>query len=145
MVYTTEMKYFCLKIQMVQKEVVSYAGYPGATFLLKETNVVTQIATGEGWREERTGLHENEYIETRRRWFTDKAEHDTQNGVSVINVMKGDELIVESPDNQFEPFIVHYAETYIVPACVGKYSIRLHGQSKGNYCGTLKAYVRFKE
>lgn len=108
-------------------------------------NVVTQIATGEGWSEERTGLHENEFIETRRHWFTDKVEHDTHNGVNVINVIKGDELIVESPDNQFEPFIVHYAETFIVPACVGKYSIRPHGQSKGNYCGTLKAYIRFKE
>ena len=27
-------------------------------------------AEGEGWVEERTGLHENEFIETRRHWFT---------------------------------------------------------------------------
>ena len=25
---------------------------------------------GDGWREERTGLHEREFIETRRHWFT---------------------------------------------------------------------------
>lgn len=108
-------------------------------------NAVTEIASGEGWREERTGLHENEFIETRRHWFTDKVDHDTMNGVNVINVIKGDELIVESPEGKFDPFVVHYAETFIIPACVGKYSIRPHGQSEGNYCGTLKAYVRFKE
>jgi mannose-6-phosphate isomerase class I len=27
------------------------------------------IAQGDGWREERTGLHEREFIETRRHWF----------------------------------------------------------------------------
>ena len=32
---------------------------------------VTPLASGEGWREERTGLHEREFIETRRHWFTD--------------------------------------------------------------------------
>ncbi len=108
-------------------------------------NAVTPVASGEGWREERTGLHENEFIETRRHWFTDKVEHNTHNGVQVINVIKGDELIVESPDNHFEPFVVHYAETFIVPACVGRYTIRPYGASEGNYCGTLKAFIRFKE
>ena len=108
-------------------------------------NAVTPIASGEGWREERTGLHENEFIETRRHWFTDQVEHHTNDGVNVINVIKGDELIVESPDHSFEPFVVHYAETFIVPASVGRYTIRPYGQSVGNYCGTLKAFVRFKD
>ena len=66
-------------------------------------------------------------------------------GVQVLNVIKGDELIVESPAGAFEPFIVHYAETFIVPACVGAYTIRPYGSSVGKYCGTIKAYVRFRQ
>ena len=108
-------------------------------------NLVEMIAEGDGWREERTGLHENEFIETRRHWFTDIVPHNTIGGVQVLNVIKGDELIVESPTNAFEPFIVHYAETFIIPACVGEYTIRPYGSSVGKYCGTIKAYVRFRQ
>lgn len=108
-------------------------------------NRIVPVAEGEGWREERTGLHENEFIETRRHWFTGKVTHHTGNGVNVFNVVEGDELIVESPTGAFEPFVVHYAETFIVPACVGEYTIRPYGASEGKECGTIKAYVRFRE
>ena len=70
--------------------------------------------------------------------------HNTGGGVNVFNVIEGDELIVESPVNAFEPFIVHYAETFIVPAVVGDYTIRPYDISEGKTCGTIKAYVRTK-
>ena len=108
-------------------------------------NRVEPIAEGDGWREERTGLHENEFIETRRHWFTAPVEHHTGNGVNVLNVIEGDTLLVESPTGAFEPFEVHYAETFIIPASVGAYTIRPYGASEGQPCGTIKAYVRFKE
>ena len=107
-------------------------------------NHLTKISEGDGWREERTGLHPNEFIETRRHWFTGTVPHNTGGGVNVFNVIEGDELIVESPVNAFEPFIVHYAETFIVPAVVGDYTIRPYGISEGKTCGTIKAYVRTK-
>ena len=107
-------------------------------------NHVEPVAEGEGWREERTGLHENEFIETRRHWFTGTVRHHTGGGVNVLNVVEGDELIVESPTHAFEPFVVHYAETFIIPACVGEYTIRPYGSSIGRECGTIKAYIRFK-
>jgi len=107
-------------------------------------NAVQPIAEGEGWREERTGLHENEFIETRRHWFTSKVEHPAGTGVNVLNLIEGDEAIVESPEGLFEPFVVHYAETFIIPASVGAYTIRPYGVSEGKECGTIKAYVRFK-
>jgi mannose-6-phosphate isomerase class I len=100
------------------------------------------IGTGEGWREERTGLHEREFIETRRHWFTKSVPHDTRGGVNVLNLVAGDEAIVESPGGAFEPFLVHYAETFIVPAAVGRYNIRPHGASVGRELATLKAFVR---
>jgi len=105
-------------------------------------NCVQPVAAGDGWREERTGLHEREFIETRRHWFTKLVAHDTNGGLNVLNLVEGEEAMVESPDGAFAPFLVHFAETFIVPAAVGQYSIRPHGQSAGKECATLKALVR---
>ncbi|NLE35312.1 MAG: mannose-6-phosphate isomerase [Bacteroidales bacterium] len=105
-------------------------------------NRVTKISEGDGWTEEFTGLHEREFIETRRHWFSKKVNHNTHGGVNVLNLVEGREIIVESPDDSFEPFIIHYAETFIVPASVGTYTIRPYGESEGKLCATIKAYVR---
>jgi hypothetical protein len=105
-------------------------------------NRIEPVAEGHGWREERTGLHEREFIETRRHWFSKKVCHNTNGGVNVLNLVEGDEAIVESPTNSFEPLLVHYAETFIIPACVGEYTIAPYGKSEGKEIATLKAYVR---
>jgi mannose-6-phosphate isomerase class I len=102
------------------------------------------IGEGDGWREERTGLHKNQFIETRRHWFTNTVIHHTCDSVNVLNLIEGNEVIVESPTNSFNPFIVHYAETFIVPASVNTYTIRPYGASEGMKCATIKAYVRHK-
>jgi len=104
--------------------------------------VVDPVAKGSGWREERTGLHEREFIETRRHWFTAPVHHSTNGGVNVLNLCEGREAVVESPTGQFSPFVVHYAETFIVPAAVGDYVLRPHGASEGQEFATIKAYVR---
>ena len=106
-------------------------------------NRIELLGCGDGWREERTGLHEREFIETRRHWFTKTVEHDTGGGVNVLNLVEGEAALVESPSGAFEPFVVHYAETFIVPAAVGRYRIRPHGLSTGRECATLKAFVRW--
>lgn len=106
-------------------------------------NAIAPVAHGEGWREERTGLHEREFIETRRHWFSKTVPHDTRGGVNVLNLVAGEEAIVESPENAFASFVVHYAETFIVPAAVGPYTIRPHGPAVGGgECATMKAFVR---
>ncbi|HWR15711.1 MAG TPA: class I mannose-6-phosphate isomerase [Terriglobales bacterium] len=107
-------------------------------------NRISPIAEGSGWREERTGLHEREFIETRRHWFTASAPHHTGGGVNVLNLVEGAEAVVESSTGTFEPFVVHYAETFIIPASVGEYTIKPHGPSVGKECGTIKAFVRTK-
>lgn len=105
-------------------------------------NCLVPITEGEGWREEATGLHEREFIETRRHWFTGRVPHDTNGSVQVLNLVEGREAIVESPVNAFAPFVVHYAETFIIPAVVGSYTIRPYGESEGKECATIKAYIR---
>ncbi|MBR5661049.1 MAG: class I mannose-6-phosphate isomerase [Bacteroidales bacterium] len=100
------------------------------------------VASGEGWEEIRTGLHPNEFIETRRTKFSAPVTHNTGGGVNVLNLVEGDEVIVTSPAGSFDPFIVHYAETFIIPAWLGEYVITPHGLSEGKTCMTIKAYVR---
>jgi len=105
-------------------------------------NAVAPVGSGDGWKEERTGLHKREFIETRRHWFTGTVLHCTNGGVNVLNLCEGEEAIVESTNGSFAPFLVHFAETFIVPAAVGCYTIRPHGRSEGKQCATIKAYVR---
>ncbi len=106
--------------------------------LLTPPQLITQ---GEGWKEERTGLHAREFIETRRHWFTGLVPHHTNGNVQVLNLVEGEEAVVESPDHAFDPFPVHYAETFIVPASVGSYTIRPSHKTATPYA-TVKAYVR---
>ncbi|MGA2247786.1 MAG: class I mannose-6-phosphate isomerase [Verrucomicrobiota bacterium] len=105
-------------------------------------NRVEPVTGGDGWREERTGLHKREFIETHRHWFTKTVPHCTGGGVNVLNLVEGEAAVVESPSDAFAPLVVHYAETFIVPAAVGEYTIRPHEASGGRECATIKAFVR---
>ncbi|MEM7107343.1 MAG: class I mannose-6-phosphate isomerase [Bacteroidota bacterium] len=110
-----------------------------------EKNLINQIEPineGDGWIEERTGLHKSEFIETRRHWFTKRVAHYTNGGVNVLNLVEGEEVIVESPSHTFKPYIIQYAETFIVPAAVGSYTVRPYGKSENKKCATVKAFVR---
>ncbi|GAA3400477.1 class I mannose-6-phosphate isomerase [Paenibacillus hodogayensis] len=110
-----------------------------------EQNLVARaepVGEGEGWKEERTGLHELEFIETRRHWFTGTVPHHTGGRFHMLNLVEGEEAIVESPDEAFEPFTVRYAETFIVPASVGAYTIRPAQPAADSKLATIKAYVR---
>jgi mannose-6-phosphate isomerase class I len=107
-------------------------------------NHVEKVGEGDGWEEERTGLHELEFIETRRHHFTKAVPHDTCDGVNVLNLVEGSAAVVESADGRFAPFTVHYAETFIVPASAGKYSIRPLDPSGTEQCATIKASIRNK-
>lgn len=99
------------------------------------------VACGDGWREERTGLHSLEFLETRRHWFTVPIAHDTKGNLNVLNLVEGDAAIVESPTDAFPPMTVHYAETFVVPASVGPYTIR-PAQASSRPLATIKAFVR---
>jgi len=101
---------------------------------------VQVVAEEPGHREERTGLHELEFIETRRHWFVRAIHLDTAGTVNVLNLVEGAAAVVASPSGAFEPFEVHYAETFIVPAAVGPYDLTPAGGA--SRCGVVVASVR---
>ena len=105
-------------------------------------NAIYEVEHNENYVEDHTGLHELEFIETRRIWSDRTTHHDTDGGVNMLNLVDGKEAVVESEDGSFAPFVVHYAETFIIPASVGKYTIRPYGDSEGQKIGVIKAYVR---
>ena len=103
--------------------------------LVSPVHTVTENAH---YVEEHTGLHELEFIETRRFTIQDCAELDCHESVNVLNLVDGARCLVESVDGSFEPYEVHYAETFIVPECVGRYRLRaIDGPVK-----VMQAYVR---
>ena len=106
-----------------------------------EENLLNRIEVLEerdGVRVERTGLHEREFIETRRYTIRDFCELESEGGVSSCNVVEGKGAVIESPDGAFAPYEVHYAETFIVPASVERFLIRpIEGEVK-----ILRATVR---
>lgn len=124
------------------KQVIQWNRDP--EYVLNELmNKFEVITKGDGWIEEKTGLHKTQFIETRRHTFTKTVRHKTNDSVNVLTLLEGNEIIVESINGEFQPFIVHYAEAFIVPACVNEYLITPHGESRGKKCITIKAGVRF--
>lgn len=94
------------------------------------------------YKEEHTGLYESQPIETVRHTFSDNVVHYTKGSVNMLNLVEGDQIIIESFDNKFEPFIVNYGETFIIPENIKNYKISPYGLSKGKKVITMKAYIR---
>lgn len=97
------------------------------TTLWVKENLLNRITTiwddGEN-KIEKTGLHEREFIETRRYTIQNKITLQSEGSVSSCNVVDGEGAVIESTDGSFEPFEVHYAETFIVPESVKEFTIR---------------------
>lgn len=105
-------------------------------------NHIKPIYEDENYKEESTGLSNRHSIETRRHIFENEVIHNTYGSVNMLNLVEGEEITVESINGEFEPFVVHYAETFIIPACIEQYKIKTSGASKGKKVATIKAYIR---
>ncbi len=106
-------------------------------------NIVDPLREGEGWREEKTGLHHLEFIETRRHWFSKAVTHHTAGSFHVINLVEGNSARIESPEGAFKPFVFGFAESVIVPAAIGSY--RVIPNQPGFQHATIRASVRCSE
>lgn len=89
----------------------------------------------------RTGLHALEFIETQVITSTVRTMFQANGEFAMLNLVDGKEVVVESPSGAFAPYTVHYAETFIIPASAGDYTIR--PGVAGSAYRVLKAHVRF--
>lgn len=101
-------------------------------------NCFETVAEAPGLVEVRTGLHEREFIETHRYELSGPSTLDSMGSVSMCNVVDGSGARITSPSGAFEPFEVHYAETFILPAAARRFTFTpLEGS-----CMILRAWVR---
>lgn len=97
----------------------------------------TLLRQGEGWQEYVIGDIEHLFFAIHRLEFTDQIGDDTQDRFHALNLVEGErcEIVTE----QHEPVELHFAESLIIPASVGRYHIRNLGQSA---CKLVKAFVK---
>ncbi len=105
-------------------------------------NRTETIHNEDGLLIEKTGLHEREFIETIRYSFNKEISFKPIDSVRVLNLIDGGEVTVTSSENKFEDFVVHYAETFIIPASAGEYKIKPTGVSEGKEVKLIEAWVR---
>lgn len=92
-------------------------------------------------RVEKTGLHELEFIETHRHWFKKEVNVQVHQSVNMLNLVEGEAITVESLNGSFEPFEIHYGETFIVPEAIKEYKLVNQGDPTKEVA-VLQAFVR---
>ncbi|WP_251866141.1 class I mannose-6-phosphate isomerase [Enterococcus malodoratus] len=92
-------------------------------------------------RIEKTGLHELEFIETHRHWFKKEVIVDVHESVNMLNLVEGEQITVESLEDNFEPFEITYGETFIVPEAVKQYKLINQGD-RNKEIAVIQAFVR---
>lgn len=92
---------------------------------------------------ESTGLYISEPLVTYRDTFNSKIKNETNGNVQMLCLVEGEEITVSLTEEGMEKnLIVHYGETFIVPANTRCYYMEPSGKSKGKYVKTMKAQVR---
>ncbi len=126
-----------INIEHAKKVISNEKGYE-----LNKEKYINRFETlhdDENYKEEITGLFETQFIETKRYTVKTEVIIDTEDSVNMLNLVEGETCLVESLNNEFEPYIIHYAETFIVPETVKKYRIKSNSE---NDTIVLRAKVR---
>lgn len=90
--------------------------------------------------EEITGLHERQFLQTKRFKFDAPYEVENDQTVMMANLVEGRGAMISSPTNAFEPYEVHYAETFIIPADVDRFIFT--PKYKDELCMIISAKVK---
>ena len=87
-------------------------------------NNFTVLHEDENYKETRTGLHELEFIESRVYDVNTSVTFRSDGEFCICNLVDGQQAVLESPEGRFEPYVVHYVETFIIPADAGDVVIK---------------------
>lgn len=113
------------------------------TSWVRENLIINQFHTvyeSDDYTRVHTGLYALESVETYVDTIRTHSCHTSNGQFSMLNLVDGDAVIVESPTGLFEPYEVHYAETFILPADAGDFIIR--PAHDGQEIKVLRAYAR---
>ncbi len=102
-------------------------------------NDFTLLNEEEGLKQERTGLHELEFIDTVRTWFSKPFDLPIGHTVHEIMLVEGDKATITSKKNAFAPFDIYYAECVIIPATLDEITVIPQNNSKH---ALIHAFVR---
>jgi hypothetical protein len=92
--------------------------------LVQEPRVVRE---GEGYAESIVGEHDLLYFSLRRLEFEKSIEDDTAGKFHVLNLVDGEQVIIQSVDNPELQYVQTYLDVVVVPAGTGRYIIRNMG------------------
>ncbi|TQI68930.1 class I mannose-6-phosphate isomerase [Clostridium sp. KNHs216] len=99
-----------------------------------------ELARGNGWRMENSSTMSYEPMTVNRYWFTKPICLNTDDAIIIHVLVEGEEAVIESLDNSFEPYVIHYAEAVFVPANIGQYVIKPYGKSVNEELAVLQIF-----
>jgi mannose-6-phosphate isomerase class I len=95
------------------------------------------LRRGAGWAEYQIGHLDQLFYDVNRLEFATAIDDVTPDGFAVLNLVEGTACTLEAPDQP--PVELRFAETWIVPASVARYTLRNQGESE---CKVVKAFVK---
>ncbi len=81
------------------------------------------VRKGKDWAEYLLGKMKALVFEVRRFEFATAVEDNTKGFPHVLSMVKGDGVIIQSQVSPERKFHLHFSETVLLPACLGKYTI----------------------
>lgn len=97
---------------------------------------------GPGWRLDHTGLHELQFLRTQRITAHVPVTLKNDGSFSMLNLVEGEQALIESPTGAFAPFPVYYAETFIIPYGAGDFMVRPAPGQEGPGVKVIRALVK---
>jgi mannose-6-phosphate isomerase class I len=94
------------------------------------------LSQGKDWQEFVVSDNPILFYDIRRVDFSSRVKQQTHGGVTVVNLVEGEEADIISASGTLR---IHYAETAVIPAATGVYELVNRGVSKARL---LKAFVR---
>jgi len=97
------------------------------------------VRSGDGWAEYLIGDRKEFFHVVFRLDFNREIEDDTKGQFHIHTLVEGTSVLFQSKQRPENRFLLHFSETLIIPACMGKY--RIINQGDG-ICRTAKARLR---
>ncbi|HEX7022779.1 MAG TPA: class I mannose-6-phosphate isomerase, partial [Trueperaceae bacterium] len=100
------------------------------------------LAAGPDWRVLHLPTHPDHFYDVHRLEFSSSLKVETNDSCHVLNVVEGDAVRVRTAEGMEHVF--HYAESFVVPAAAGSYTLSDAGgaQAGGRSLKVVKAFVK---